>query len=124
MFAAVLALIPTGCGGSADRPPLGQVHGRVTLDGKPLAKVAVVFQPVDGPGRQSSAVTDANGDYVLKYIRDDLGATVGKNSVRISKQKGHDLETETVPLKYNQQTTLTVDVQPGENEIPFDLTSF
>ena len=66
----------------------------------------VIFEPTEVAGRQSMGVTDANGEYVLKYIRDELGAAVGKNTVRISKQRTRDPSSETLPLKYNQQTTL------------------
>ena len=122
ILAAMLTLVPAGCGGTKDRPALGQVHGRVTLDNKPLARVGIVFRPEIG-ARESSGATDANGEYILKYIRDDLGGAVGKNSVRISKQQTPDPKSETLPLRYNQQTTLVADVKPGDNEINFDLTS-
>ena len=122
LLTALLTLPLGGCG-SGDRPTLGKVHGRVTLDGKPLAHVGIVFQPQEVGGRDSSGVTNADGEYVLKYIRDELGAAIGKNKVKISKQRTPDPATETLPLRYNQQTTLTAEVKPGENEIPFDLTS-
>ncbi len=123
MLAAMLLLIPAGCGGSKDRPALGQVHGHVTFDGKPLAHAGVVFRPQEVAGRESMGITDDNGEYVLKYIRDDLGAALGKNSVRISTQRSNDPRTETVPERYNKKTTLSRDVKPGDNEIDFPLTS-
>ena len=76
MLAAMLALIPAGCGGSKDRPALGQVHGRVTLDGKPLAARRSRFQAAGRRRPRSMGMTDANGEYALKYIRDDLGAAL------------------------------------------------
>jgi len=108
-------LAVAGCGGQ-NRPALAQVHGRVTLNGKPLANAIVAFHP-EGGGRESSGVTDDNGEYVLKYIRDELGGTVGKNSVRVVKQ------AENVPERYNKQTTLSFEVKPGDNDIPLPLTS-
>jgi len=122
MLAAMLALVPAGCNGSRGRPALGQVHGRVTLDGKPLARARILFRPDSGV-RESTGLTDADGKYVLKYIRDDLGGAVGKNSVRITKQRTPDPESEILPERYNRQTTLTADVESGDNEINFDLTS-
>jgi hypothetical protein len=120
---AMLTLLPAGCGGSRDRPATAPVHGRVTLDGNPLPHVRVVFHPEEVAGRDSSGITDDNGEYVLKYIRDELGGAIGKNSVRISIQRTPDPNTETLPLRYNQQTTLVADVKAGTNEINFDLTS-
>jgi hypothetical protein len=119
LCAAVL-LLP-GCGNSG-RPPMGSVHGRVTLDGKPLAGASVVFKPDDG-GHESTAVTNAEGEYVLKYIRDDLGCAVGMNSVRISKLRSHDATSEILPKKYNQMTTLKQEVKSGDNPIDFPLSS-
>ena len=114
-------LAVAGCG-HGDRPALAPVHGRVTLDGKPLAGAAVHFEPESGR-RASSGVTNTDGEYVLKYIRDDLGGAMGKNTVRISKQKTRDPASETVPDKYNTETILTADVTAGENDFPFELTS-
>ena len=117
LSAAALA----GCG-HGDRPKLGQVHGRVTLDKKPLARVMVIFHPAVG-AREATGVTTETGDYVLKYIRDEMGAAVGKNKVRVTKQRNNDPASETVPKKYNQNTTLACEVKPGDNEINFDLTT-
>jgi hypothetical protein len=117
----LLVLVSAGCG-SKDRPALGQVHGRVTLDGKPLAHAGVVFQPESGV-RESSGATNAKGEYILKYIRNDLGGAVGKNIVRISTMRNYDPDTEIVPENYNKNTTLTAEVKPGDNEINFDLVS-
>jgi hypothetical protein len=110
-----------GCNRS-DRPPLANVHGHVTLDGKPVAGASAVFAPAAG-GRRSSGVTNDQGEYVFTYIREDKGGAVGVNSVRIGKQKTHDPRSETLPPKYNRDTMLTAEVKPGVNEIDFLLTS-
>jgi hypothetical protein len=115
-----LALIG-GCNKS-DRPPLANVHGHVTFDGKPIAGATVIFAPAAG-GRQSRGVTNDQGEYVLTYIRSDMGGAVGKNSVSISKQKTHDPMSEILPRKYNHDTTLTAEVKSGANEIDFPLSS-
>ena len=120
----LLGMIGAGCGGgSKDRPALGQVHGRVTLDAQPVVHAAIVFEPQHVAGRQSLGVTDANGKYVLHYIRDETGAAIGKNTVRISTQRTNDPATETLPKRYNQETTLVREVKAGDNEIDFELTS-
>jgi hypothetical protein len=121
---AALALLSSGCGGgSKDRPPLGRVHGRVTLDGQPLEQATVVFTPLEVGGCEASGLTDAKGEYVLRYHRDDMGAALGKNSVRITKQPSPDLKSELLPGRYNRYTTLTAEVKSGNNDLPFDLTS-
>jgi hypothetical protein len=111
----------SGCS-RGDRPPLGAVHGRITLDGKPLAGAHVGFSPETG-GRTSAGVTDAAGNYELKYLRDIMGAKVGVHTVRISTAHDRARQTETVPARYNVQSTLQKQVAAGDNVIDFDLTT-
>ena len=113
--------ILTGCNQS-NRPPLGHVHGKVTLDGKPLAGAAVAFLP-DGLGRESTAFTDEDGNYTLIYIRDIEGASVGTHRVRISTGDPRTGKPELVPNRYHANTELQKEVVPGDNEINFDLPS-
>ncbi len=115
-------LLIAGCGDGGGRPSLGRVHGRVTMDGQPLAKAAVRFQPKE-KGRESFGKTDANGEYELTYLGEVKGAGLGENTVRISTQRTNDPKTETVPAKYNTQTTLSFEVKAGDNKADFDLLS-
>ncbi len=114
-------LAVAGCG-NAGRPTLGQVHGRVTLDGKPLVDAKVIFKSQEAKVRESWAFTDANGEYSLNYLRDIMGGTIGLNSVRIFKPRA-GARGEMLPEKYNATTTLSADVKRGNNEFDFDLTS-
>lgn len=126
LFAAFLVL---GCGG----PKAAQVSGRITLDGKPLANGRVNFQPMGESlttGIGSYGRTDANGEYTLTLIDDSSpGAFVGKHRVAISaydrepdpnddRKKG---SPDRVPRKYNMDSELTFEVQPGPNRADFDL---
>ena len=101
---------------------MGRVHGRVTLDGKPVSGATVVFSPV-AAGRRSQGKTNDNGEYTLTYIRDEQGAAVGTNNVRISKMPSHDLKSEVIPANYNQAPDQKRKVKPGDNQIDFDLHS-
>ena len=119
LFVTIAALMAPGCS-SSDRPALATVHGRVTMNGKPLTNAGIAFKP-DVGARESFGATNQNGEYTLKYLRDDMGGAVGKNTVRITNQRNNDKSTETVPAKYNVKTTLEREVKPGDNEINFDL---
>src|SRR5262245_38752936 len=68
-----------GCGEGG--PRLGQVTGKVTLDGKPLPNVSVTFMPKEGG--TASGVTDANGNYELTH-NNGKGAPLGKNMVAVT----------------------------------------
>lgn len=112
-------LILSGCG-QGDRPPLGTVHGTVTLDGRPLAGASLAFQPVE-LGRASVATTDSDGKYELLYIRQEKGAKVGTHQVRISATNRD--KSQLLPPRYNTQSVLRADVKSGDNTIDFPLAT-
>jgi hypothetical protein len=64
------------------------VSGRVTLDGQPLADVAINFGPQSGSLDSAFAAygkTDAQGRYSLRLVDDKRpGASVGKNRVTLN----------------------------------------
>lgn len=124
-LALVICSTFSGCGGD-DGPPVAPVSGNVTLDGKPLANVRVIFNPTDF--RPSEGKTDSDGNYELTYTREKKGAVVGSHKVIITSKFGYDEEgneisdeDETVPAKYNSESALTEEVKSGSNTIDFKL---
>jgi hypothetical protein len=116
----VLLLSFAGCGKTgADVAP---VTGRITLDGKPLEKADIVFQP-DGSKPPSSGRTDADGRYQLVYKRGVMGGMVGSNTVRITISSDVVPNPPNIPARYNAESELTKEVKTGQNEFNFDLTS-
>lgn len=78
----VPALISSGCGGGgADRPPMGQVSGTVTKDGKPVSPITVIMRPE--VGRPAIGVTNDKGHYEMEYARNEKGTRIGPNSVSL-----------------------------------------
>ncbi|MGA2058875.1 MAG: carboxypeptidase-like regulatory domain-containing protein [Thermoguttaceae bacterium] len=102
-------------------PELGEVQGTVTLDGRPLARATVIFEPKAG-GHASKAVTDASGRYRLVYLRDTRGALVGSHVVKVFTASEDDSK-ERIPARYNKQSTLAADVVSGANEYNVSLNS-
>lgn len=91
LFVAVA--ITAGCSNAG----LGPVSGKVTLDGKPLADVEVLFAPmaVEGnsnPGVYSFCKTDSEGNYELKTKDGKRGAVIGPHSVTIQYPDEGDIE--------------------------------
>ena len=128
MAVALVVITVSSC--SQGDVELATVQGRVTLDGAPLPHAAVIFAPVGGKGGPAYAVTDDQGRYELQYTHDREGAVVGECLVRVKTgiQSIEDEEhgrprPERVPAKYNTQSTLTVNVQPGGGPYNFDLQS-
>jgi hypothetical protein len=126
---AVLCFASSGCGRGS--PELGRVEGTVTLDGKPLAGARIEFQPQITEVEDASpsyATSDESGRYELIYGVGQKGAMIGRHSVSIS--TGADYNDgegmvksipERVPPRYNSETELTRDVEPGSNTIDFEL---
>lgn len=126
-----------GCG-KPPIPPTNEVTGRVTLDGKPLPQVAVMFTPdskVDGRTVESTAITDSNGEYKLIYSMPTsnsnkplkgTGAVAGTHTVTVSDYK---MVAESlpppgrIPLKYTEKgsTPLSFEVQEGPQSIDIKL---
>lgn len=125
---AVTLLAFVGCGSDKrvepDRYP---VTGTVTLDGKPLKKGDISFESEDdatsGLGSEGTEIIDG------KF---ELEARPGKKTIRISaiEEVGEADETglketkETIPAKYNDESTLEEEVKAeGENNFTFKLES-
>lgn len=95
---------------------LGQVSGRITLDGKPLAGVTLIMQPPDF--RPSQATTDAHGEYVMQFTSEKQGVRVGQVSVYVDpfsvrvpkvlspvRRSPHPLGSEYLQRRHGQRTS-------------------
>ena len=113
---ALLALAGCDSGGVS----LGTVSGKVSKNGKPLPGAWLRFAPVKA-GRQSSARTDADGNYELKYTQEKKGALVGKHRVSLGSGgevgEGGNLIHPEVELHSEE-----VEVHSGGNTLNFELT--
>lgn len=98
------------------------MKGRVTLDGRPLEMVDVVFQPDDGKSSATSR-TDPDGHYELLYKRGVVGAPTGKHTVRIEFTSNIVKNPPNIPDRYNKQSELHREVKSGVNDFDFDLKS-
>src|SRR5262245_62445218 len=134
LLIALTVSASAGCGiGSYT---ISTVSGRVTLDGKPLAKASVTFVPMatqgnQSPGPTAQGKTDADGRYTLAVDPNRPGAVVGKCRIYITtivpelmgktdpdRDAGgpRTLVRDRVPEKYNMRTELVFDVPPGGTE--------
>jgi hypothetical protein len=147
VLALVAGTLSYGCSGRQ----FAEVEGTVTLDGKPLDEVEVVFVPDSlkgNPGNNASAYTDAQGHYKLRSERDQKDGTVlGPHRVILidlpaqpDLRPGSALppgeaartpmpskpKTRRFPVRY-EDTQLTpfkeVEVKPGKQTLDFDVKS-
>jgi hypothetical protein len=132
-------LFAAGCGDSKSYS-IAAVSGVVTLDGKPVPRAEITFQPVGDsdnptPGPGSAGKADAEGRFELQCINGELGAVVGKHKVQIRSHKEQPPgdndsgaaippQKELIPARYNDESELTFEVpEGGTTEANFELKS-
>ena len=105
------------------------VSGNVTLDGEPIESGVINFFPTGDNSGPTAGGVITNGSYEIKSAR---GVAIGSNQVVInSKQKtGRKIQSldrvdeeqaEAIPPKYNDESILTHEIKPGDNEVDFAL---
>jgi hypothetical protein len=129
------ALALSACGPArVDDLPRQAVSGKVTLDGRPLGRGTILFQPTSGlPTPAMVSIT--GGSYSIPTAH---GLVPGSYKVSISSSensgpaekfgeapgKTPPLPKELIPPQYSTATTLTAEVKEGaSNSFDFDLTS-
>jgi len=133
-FVALCYLLYSSLSPGVNLPSLARVTGTVTLDGKPLAKALIKFQPVPEPGAKANlflatavAETDENGKYDLLYCvlneKRYYGAALGKHLVVINAADKQGGELLPPRYSYSPKSVLTATVAKGIPPQNFDLTS-
>ncbi len=125
LLAWVVALA-VGCGRGAGTAP---VHGKITLNGEPLANASVTFTPsttgIDAPA--SNGRTDTSGNYTLEVTATgDAGAILGNHIVTVAligeDKVGEDADVlvpaDAVSLPDHN---LSFEVKAGDNVADFNL---
>jgi hypothetical protein len=119
MLAALCGLAAgSGCASSTK----AGVTGTVTLAGKPIENVRVMFTPDRGPGGAGN--TAADGTYTLQAgPRDKEWVVIGPCRVRFTDLNSDLNVPPRFPLRYLSDSTsgFTVDLTPGPNVCDFDL---
>lgn len=138
---ALASVAFAGCFGvSTDysKVDIAEVSGTVTLDGKPLSGVTILFE---APDRTTAfGTTDANGGYTLQFNTERSGVTPGPKVVRVrgggfgeeadaaedSDEEGASpapVASAGVPPCYNRDSKLKATVASGSQTMNFDLKS-
>jgi hypothetical protein len=126
--------IAVGCGQRSQGPTRASVSGNVTLDGKPLKQGTILFTPTEGVRGMTAGGPIENGRY---HLDADKGPTLGMNRVMVQASKpstqkipnpavkGEWIFTtiEAVDERYNSETTLKIEIKPGDNSADFNVFS-
>lgn len=141
------ALLTSGCAKQGDqwtkdRPPVYPASGQVLLNGEPVAKATLVFQPLGEGGKPGFALTDDKGNFNAQTFEEGDGLTEGKHRVSIKKtlmvdSAGKIVETVVddgaglteknfLPEKYGDFTSsgieVTIEATKANRLEPFNLT--
>jgi hypothetical protein len=129
-------LANSGCSGPKDRYARVPISGTVKLDGQPLMKGYIIFEPKgDQPTQTAGMIQDGKfdvprasgpvpGKYLVSVYSGAEDATGGAEPGAPERVSGKKTRGERVPKKFNIQTTLVREVQAdGENVFDFDLPS-
>ena len=132
----LIAILVAGCDSGV---PTARVEGVVTLDGKPLSEIRVLFQPDNKSGESagfgSFALTDSSGKFVLKLSdSQNEGAVVGSHTVTLADKLSEDPKDSDaggfgttpksrIPVKYSSESK-KFEVKSGAvNKANFELSS-
>jgi hypothetical protein len=131
---AGLGLAAAGCFGSGSEPSRQPIAGIVLLDGRPLDTGTISFFPA-GRAILGSPVVAAdvirNGRFALSRER---GLARGKYRIFISSPRAgaapksdsetaEALDRELIPLRFNRETELEVEVKDGMKEVRIAIAS-
>jgi hypothetical protein len=129
----MMFLLLAGCGGGGGKR--GAIHGKVTLDGKPLTNGSILFTPIKGSRGTTAGGPIENGQYELPA---SVGPAIGWNriEIRASRKTGNRVPkpfsppgqmveevAEAVSPKFNSESTLEVEIKSGDNTADFQVTS-
>jgi len=126
LLAIALFVLLAGCSGNRT----AQVTGTVSVDGRPLEKGSISFIPADGKGATAGSeikdgkytVSKVSPGTVMVQIR--YPKVTGKTKLYDTPDSPtRDTLTEGLPKKYNDNTELRFDVQPGKNEKDWELST-
>jgi hypothetical protein len=120
-FCLAGAALLASCGGCSKGLPLGDVTGRVTYQGKPVAYAAVEFHPVTNE-KSSLGWTDEDGYYTLQYTLSKPGALIGRHKVQVRTYPQEGEQPVPVPAKYGNNSQVEFEVKGGENELNIELS--
>jgi hypothetical protein len=126
----VAATLYYGCGKPAHQLETAPVHGKVTLDGQPLASGYVVVPTARG--RMASGKIQPDGSFVMTTYEEGDGVQVGTHPVIVNEPPPDEFspvpagERVPIPTRYTSAGTsgLTVEVKPDEdNFLELNLTT-
>ena len=123
---ACVAGFATLFAGCSHGPPMGDVHGKVTVNGQPLAEGSIRFIPVDGEVQSTGGII-TNGSFQVEVPVARQRVEIMANVIDKAKTPPNPTDDQIVmkalvPKRYNFDSELILDVVPGLNEPVYNLS--
>lgn len=117
---AVLVILAAASGCSSK---LVHVEGRLTYKGQPVLSTRVKFFPDNG-GRPSHGLTDDDGNFTLKYSRNETGATRGPCIVVLKYEMSAEEELHEIPPKASRELKAVIAKyrDPAKSNLHYEIT--
>jgi len=136
LFCSLLAILPlaVGCTTAPAAPKRGKVEGQVTVNGKPVAAGKIRLMAID-PNGMNVAADIKDGQFTVpaeqgptkgKYRVEFYVPSATKRRIPDDDNPGKFMEEapETLPRRYNYDSTLTADYDPDNPQpLNFQLTT-
>ena len=118
---AAAALLLLGVGGCSSR--LVKVSGRLTYKGEPVPSTLVTFLPDNG-SRASKGLTDDNGNFTLRYSREEVGATRGPCTVLLTYYVSNEEELGQIKPKASKELKAVIAKygDPTKSPLHYEIT--
>jgi hypothetical protein len=113
----------TGC-----NPTHVELAGSVQIDGSPITQGTIRFAPEDPKGVTAEALIE-NGRYIVKVEKGNKKVMihgfkkVGEQFPWGPNGRAADILDEVVPKEFNDETTLTIDVERSRSDADFNLST-
>jgi hypothetical protein len=119
--AIAMAVFMTSC--SRDNP-LVAIGGKVTFDGAPVADGDILFTPTDSAfGSESAKIVDGAYQANLRPGQTKVQIRASRPVPGKKGPMGEQLIEDYIPAKYNDQSSLVIDVSKGQRKHDFELQS-
>ncbi len=132
---SLVRILAAACGfavltavGCDSGPPMAEVSGAISYDGKLLEKGAITLIPLDGKAKPEGDII-VNGAYKVKVAYGEMKVVITSPKI-IGKRKLYgnnpnsptmDLHGELLPERYNEKSELKLDVKERTIKKDFDL---
>lgn len=106
---------------------MGDVQGKVTVNGQPLAEGSIRFIPVDGETQSTGGIITM-GSFrvevpVAKQRVEIMANVIDKEKTPPNPTDDQIVMKTLIPKRYNLESELILDVVPGRNEPVYNLTN-